>query len=181
MAVVLPGKFVYLASTYTASMATARALKNIEGARQTWKHHDAWSDVLAQVGPYLDGNELVFSCIRNPYDWMLTAFMRWRTTTKLHDFATFIRRFDRDPFIRDNSIYWQTTPEQVNVWRYETVERDLNMLMDVSDLPQIELTRTNVTNDKQKPWQSYYTDDAIEAMNERFASEFSKWYDPVTP
>jgi hypothetical protein len=158
-------------------MATARALKPIEGIRASRKHHDSWEDVLAQEARKLDGNELVFTCIRNPYDWILTAFMRWRATTQIHDLATFVRQFDRDPFIREGRIYWQAKPDAVNVWRYETIERDLNLLLSVYDLAPIELPRTNVTNDKRKPWRDYYTRDAIDAVNDRFADEFSQWYD----
>jgi len=151
-------------------MAAKRVLEKIPGTFVSPHHHDPWEYVKERWGNRMTGNELVFACVRNPYDWFATAFIRWSPSMKIDTLAEFVRVFDRDPFIQNGRMFWQIV-DGVQVWKYETLERDLNVLMEVNELPPVELDRTNVTGRKQKPWPDYWDAEAGKALQERFGDE----------
>jgi hypothetical protein len=174
VAIVVPGKFVYLATPYTASMATVRELRRIENAIMMKPHHSTWPETRAKWDPKLTGDELVFTVVRNPHDWIVTAFLRWKGSLEVTGLAEFIRTFDRDPFIRDGKIFWQVLDGVVQWRRHETLQQDLDTILEDAGLPKVKLVRKNVTNGKRY-WAEYFNDEARAAMRERFGDEIVKY------
>jgi len=93
VAVLFPGKFIYLATHHTASIATVRALAVLPGAvvsdlnevkdlqfEHTFPggtHHSTLEDLKKQRPEYI-GNETSVTTIRNPYDLLVTWWLRQR-------------------------------------------------------------------------------------------------------
>lgn len=188
MAIVLPGKFIYLATMHTASMATAAALKGLPGAFQPKDplkhigHHATLKEVRSLCGDQLTGSEVVFTCIRNPYDILVSWYLRNRThfaVLSRHPDATFgdflevwIPKDDR-PFMLERRMLYAAKDAQV-VLRYERgVEEEVNgALRKMAGLPPLRISRENVTPGK-KNWSLYYDEDTYALVNEHFRDDIA--------
>jgi hypothetical protein len=173
MAVILPGKFLYLCNPRTASSATSRTLKEIPGAVKTAHHHVA----LEHVEDY-DGEQVV-AAVRNPYD----ALVSWHLRLPHLSFVEFLRGYDHFPLLGGDppDLFWHCTGD-THVLRYETLQTDLDAFLTGLELPTVQLFRRNVTKNKTRPWREYYGDAEVEAANGRFGHVADKWgYERLTP
>jgi len=198
MAVLLPGKLLYLAVPRTASVSTETALLAFEGAIRLEKHI-TYGQVKADPSIPFQGTEVVFTTIRNPYDILTTDF--YYEEDRYPHFLTFVREYEHWPFVVQGKLFWllDEVDEAWNaigvdfedfyqgegpffvVLQYENLSEELDALLRTVGLPTVNLPRKNISKDK-KPWRTYYTPEAIEAVNERFGEEIKKWgYDLLDP
>ena len=191
MAVLVPGKFIYLATPHTASIATTEALaQQLDGAlasniskltdldpclpRNT---HHATCETVRKLSPELfQGTEVAITTIRNPCDLIVTWWLRQRNgiSEKMGreiPFEEYVQICDETtsggPYIRDGKIFWQDFDSYL---RYETLQSDLNNFLIGLTLPTVELKPVNVTADK-RDWRTYYDDKTIAVVVERFGEE----------
>lgn len=173
MAVILPGKFLYLANPRTASTSTRIALGKLPEAKMLWPQHQ----LLHECHLYAD--EQPVTAVRNPYDVLATWF---QLQVKYKDFVEFLRKFEHKQFLLGDppDLFWQCG-EGFHILRWETLQKDLDEFLAGWGLPSVEIPRENTTKDK-KPWQEYYTPEAFEAANERFGAILDRYgYERVDP
>ena len=121
----------------------------------------------------ITGKEHTFGVIRNPYDFMVTCFVR-RGQTKT--FEDFVKNFRESPYIEDGRIYYHSQ-DCTSLLRYESLQPELDALMILlGALPLVPLGRHNETLKKQ-PWETYYTPETFAIMNDRFGDEFDEFYE----
>jgi hypothetical protein len=199
MAVVLPGKFIFLAHPHTASSAMVLAFQDVfPEAYDVRPHHMHLEELKGPNGktrinqinrqrarvydnrPHknkpdfpdlFSGDELVFTVVRNPYDYFTSRYLRMGAK---EPFASFVRSYRGKPYVEDGKIFYHVAKCQ-RVIKYESLQEDLNSLMKELELPEVPLGRHNVTEGK-KPWETYYSPEAFEAMNERFGEEITPFY-----
>lgn len=188
MAVLFPGKFIYLATPHTASISTTKALAGIEGSVASdlhelkdidlgprkfpgGTHHAELFGLQRQTPEYFTGREISVTTIRNPYDLIVTWWFRQRRNLieewgREVTFREYVEIVDENtpggPYIRKGRIFWHKVDE---ILRYESLQEDLNRFLERFELPRVELVPANVTTDKG-PWQSHY-DDGIRSIAER--------------
>lgn len=160
--VLLPSKFLYLATPKTASTSTGHELRNTFGARMYRKHAS-----IREVPEY-DG-ELAFTTVRNPYDLIVS----WFTGVKIPmTLADFVRRHTGKHFVRHDKLFWHVV-DGVETIRYEHLENDLAAMLDRVGLPPVALpvppTKRTV------PWESFYDAEALAAVNARFGEEIERF------
>lgn len=120
----------------------------------------------------LTGKELIFTVIRNPYDFLATCYVRRGRDAS---FESFVQSYKDSPYIEEGRLYYHE-PDCETVLRWEKLQVHLNKLMRELKLPKVKLEQHNVTKDK-KPWESYYTPKAFDIVNERFGKEFEPFYE----
>jgi hypothetical protein len=167
MAVLVPGKLVYLAHARTASRATRDALLTLPDAHASKATHHAKLD---QVVGY-DG-ELVVATIRNPYDTLVSWWLHFKDM----EFLSFLQEYDHYPFLDGDppDLFWHCTPT-THVLRWETLQEDFDKLLDGLDLPRLKLEIKGPTKRKTLPWHEYYDEATTAAANERFGHIADKW------
>ena len=207
MAVVLPGKFIFLAHPHTGSSAMMLALQDaFPEALDLRPHHMSLADVKGEPGgarieqisrqrarvwkeggprsgmthsstvpiavqQTITGKERVFTVIRNPYDFLVSCYVRRGQGRRFEDF---VRSYDEDPYVRDGRLYYHFD-DCHTVLQHERLQGELDALMKRLNLPTFELGRHNETEGK-RPWESYYTPEAFQIVNERFGMEFNEFY-----
>ena len=196
MAVLLPGKFVYLATPHTATIATTMALLQLEDAIPSdiheikkfhegpWlakaSHHATLEELKEKTPQHFTGNEISVTTVRNPFDLIVTWWLRQRKQLgekagREPTFCEYLEMADEGtsggPYIRDGRIFWLRTDK---VFRYERLTRDLDRFLKKFRLPPVELPRTNVTSDKA-PWISYYDSRAREIAVRKFGEEAKEY------
>lgn len=167
MAVLVPGKLLFLANPRTASCSTRDTLLQIEGAFQPGRtHHSPIEDIEEYNG------ELVVATVRNPYDVLVS----WSLHFPQMEFVEFLETYDHFPFVGGDppDLFWLCTPD-THVMRWETLQEDFDTVMDRVELPRMKLVRINATEHKTKPWREYYDAETIAAANERFGHIVDKW------
>lgn len=200
MAVVLPGKFIYLATPYTGSMACTRALKKIPGAfvaqdkRRGVGHHARLEDVKRVAADELTGTEAVIVAVRNPYDVFVSWYLRNLTHFQVKHLVKIELNGERDPTLREFLELWleadmfpymaegrvfyhaEDGGRRVRriVVRHENLEASLNAALREISAPVVKLGRENATPDKDH-WSTYYDDATYAFVNERFQEDFVKF------
>jgi len=194
MAVVLPGKFIYLATINTASERTAQALKGIDGAfaaydkRHGIGHHARLKDVKKVCGDRLTGTEVVFTTIRNPYDLLATWFVRNQGHYQMRileerqgkegSFRQFLELWlaiDRPPHLLDRRIFYHADDARVRL-RFETLQTQIDALMrKIPGVPpHVPLGMQKFTEGRDH-WSTYYDDPLYAFVNEEFKDDFVKF------
>lgn len=194
MAIVLPGKFIFLATPYTGSMSVARALKKIPGAfaaydkRHGVGHHACLTDVKRVTADKLTGSETVLVAVRNPYDILVSWYLRNLNHFQVRRFAEKKRR---DPSLREFLELWVKAdmfPYLVKgrifhhaedggprisrvVLRHERLEDSLNAALRKLSVPVVKVGRENSTPGKDH-WSLYYNDPTYAWVNENFRDDF---------
>ena len=204
MAVLLPGKFIFLAQPHTGSSAMGLALQDVfPEALDLRPHHMTLADVKGEPGAvrmeqisrartriwkkdrlpgdwdpeivrkFVTGKEQVFCVLRNPYDFLVSCYVRRGGN---QPFEAFVRSYSQSPYIENGRIYYHQD-DCHTLLRHETLQLDLNTFMSSIGEPDVPLERHNETKYK-KPWDIYYTPEAFKIVNDRFGAEFSKFYTP---
>lgn len=191
MATLVPGKLLYLRTPHTASVATEKAiLAQIDGAVKVAPGHGTLAQIkggdafIARVGlkekvdpsGLITGEEIVVTTVRNPYDAIVTWWLR--AARGEGSFTEFIRAYDRKPHLEDGKTIFIHLKDADFVMRYETLEANLAALMDALALPRLEVSVDNTTHGK-RPWQEYYGDGSLGAVNERFEDQIREAGYPV--
>lgn len=192
MAVLLPGKFIYLATPHTGSIATTRALATLEGAVVSdlnevrdleiehlfpkGTHHSTRAQLRKMQPESFVGVEMAVTTIRNPYDLLVTWWLRQKKVLEEHlgrevTFRHFVEVYDEGmpggPYLRNGKIFWQDADHAL---RYERLQDDLDMFLERFRIEPVELGWTNVTTQKL-PWPSYYDDETKAIVRRRFGEE----------
>jgi hypothetical protein len=207
VAVLLSGKFIFLAHPHTGSSAMMLALQDaFPDAYDLRPHHMSLEDLKGPQGAFrmeqigrqrgrlwarhkdvrhpdgvdpsvvqrlVKGTEHVFGVVRDPYDFLVSCFVR---RGRGQPFEGFVRGYNESPYIEDGRIYYHAD-DCDTLLRHENLQPELDALMEKLGLPPVPLQRHNETKGKQ-PWQSYYTPEAYRVVNERFGDEFSRFYEP---
>jgi hypothetical protein len=194
MAVLLPDKFVFLCTPHTGSMAVTHALKRLPGAinvqNKAWGvgHHATLEQVRETVSDKMTGNERVIAFVRNPYDLIVTWFLREQGRSRMKylgrilghppTLAEFIEAWTReqpDVYFVDGRIFYHAD-EADQVLRYERgLDREINsVLRKLRGVPSVEIRVENETPNKDH-WSMYYDAKAYEAANTAFQHEFVKY------
>lgn len=197
MAIVLPGSFIFLAHMHTASTTVADALKKIDGAfaafnkRKGIGHHATLEEVTSVCGDQLQGNEVVFTIVRNPYDVLASMFVRNRDHFQMRHleeqlgreptFAEFVgvwAELNSRPYMQDRRLFYHNAKVYL---RYERLQTELNQLYRrLPNLPasartgSLPLALQNETSDKDH-WSTYYNDAAYVVVNDLFRDEIVKF------
>jgi hypothetical protein len=199
MAIVLPGKFIFLATPYTASMAVARALKTLPGVFVAYdkRHgigHHARLDQIKQVAQQrLTGTEQVIVAVRNPYDVFVSWYLRnlnhlqvlhlvkvkgLQRDPNLREFIELWADLDMPPYVSKGRIFYHAEDGghavTRKIVRYEDLENSLNAALRACKVPHVKVGRENETPDKDH-WSSYYDEDTYAFVNERFRDDFVKF------
>jgi hypothetical protein len=191
MAVVFPGKFIYLATIHTGAMATANALKTIDGAFSAYDKrngigHLATLDQVKQVcGDQLTGMELVVGGVRNPYDlfvsWMHHSdqhlqVRRWeqanKQTINVRGFLELWLEMNHDPYFRDGRVFHQAKDCKKFI-HFENLQVDINsILRKIPEMPSEARLRGMPEMRPRDHWSTFYDDDTYAFVNEHFQQEF---------
>jgi hypothetical protein len=192
MAVLLPGKFIFLATPHTGSMAVAYALKKLPGAinvqDKAWGvgHHATLDQVKETVPEKIQGSERVFAFVRNPYDLLATWYVREQGRSRLKalgrelrrrpTMADFIRAWAQHRpavYFKDGRMFYHAA-EAHQVLRYERgIEREVNsFLRKLVGMPTVQIRVENETPGKDH-WSLYYDAEAYKAANEAFGADFA--------
>jgi hypothetical protein len=187
VAVVLPGSFIYLATVGTASSAVTTVLKGLPGAFQPKDphagvgRHATLAQIRACCATQLTGSEVVFAAVRNPYDLIVSWYLRNRSHFQVPPDASLVEflqvwlELDPEPFLRDHRMFFLAMSAR-HVMRYERgVERELNSLLrKLPRLPEVAVPQENVTLGKAH-WSTYYDREAYAFVNEMFARDISQF------
>jgi hypothetical protein len=139
----------------------------LPGAIETRKHHHARLDDLKEMLGYeRTGHELVITTVRNHWDAVASW---WVLNHKPTDFAKFIRTYEHSFYARGNRLWW-LHPGVDYAMKYETLAYDLEIALMQVDLPQVVLTRENVTAGKDD-YRTYYNKESYLTVWERFKQE----------
>lgn len=204
MAILVPGKFIYLAHPHTGSSAmTIAVAAAIPEAYDLRPHHmtldevregkytsikqrrsDVWDNrehrrkrFKRVVNPedvtsLITGDEVVFSVVRNPYDYLTTCFVR---QAKGQNFEAFVESFNRTPFIQEG-LLWYHAKDSHHVLKWENMQEELDTLMDQLGCPRVDMGRQYNTTPDKKPWREYYSPKALVTVHRRFGEEIRHWY-----
>lgn len=191
MAILLPGKFVYLANPHTASLATADALCTIDGTFRIAPHHISWRDFgqgevrSAQmeklqicVQQLLTGAECIIATARNPYDWLVTCWLRRKDSMNgicFKEYVTIVDQKSPGAYIKDDRLLFH---EFSHLLKYENLENDLNSFLKSIGQNEVKLSKRNVTPNKM-PWRDYFDREIFDIINGRFRRDFDRLSYPI--
>lgn len=187
MAVLIPGRLLFLRTQHTASTAVMRALMEVPGAVSVSPGHVTWGEICSggqgvyvetggpNRGPdprkVMDGKELRVTTQRNPYDLIASWYERTKYRHQGCSMVEFVSDLDvRAPqYLKDGKILWHNDDAQV-VMRYEYLRDDFENLLVALDLPWNEIAVVNSTPGKKK-WESYFDQESLAVVNDRFGDE----------
>lgn len=178
MAVLVPGKVLFLAHPRTASTAMRNMLE-AQGGQVINPHHIGFDE--PEVKKQYHG-EPVLVVIRNPYD-MLVSWWGVRTWTRDRGstLASFISGFNdmKGNFQRNGKLFYHL-PAATIVLRYEELDETLKPALTRLGIKTFDLPHINETAGKGD-WRSYYDAAAIENANRRFGDEIAEHYELLEP
>jgi len=116
---------------------------------------------------------MVFTCVRNPWDRLVSGFHYYRKRNKLQN-KTF------EDWIRGKDWYSLTTPQahfftddQVKyVLRTETLSKDFQVIQEFFQCYK-KVGKTNAS--KHKPYQEYYTPELVDIVAERHKKDIDRF------
>lgn len=196
MAVVLPGRFIFLATPYTASQAVVRALKELPGAfaaydkRRGIGHHARLAQIKEVAKGRLMGNEQVIVAVRNPYDILVSWYLRNLTHLQmlhlckvkgikgdpsLRDFVELWLDLDMPPYLSGKRVFYHASDGghavSRKIVRYEDLDNNLNAALRACNVPHVKVGRENATPGKEH-WSSYYDTETYAFVNEHLRDDF---------
>jgi len=207
VAVLLPGKFIFLAHPHTGSSSMVLALQDaFPEALDVRPHHMSLADVRGDTGTaHMEQISRARGRIwdhrpgKRPGPEVTPKIVRELVTGDEHVFSVlrnpydflatcYVRRGRGTSFVDfvrsyDERPYVEAgrlyyhEPDSDTLLRYELLQAGLDLLMEKLGLPRIELGRHNETPNKD-PWDTYYTPETYRVVNSRFGDEFSKFYEP---
>jgi len=184
MAVVLPGKFLYVANYHVASLATAQALdEQIEETYRVGPHH-ASPDRLLKVrqdffvrqhehlepGDVMDGSEVTVATVRNPYDWLVSCWLRRGGGVPFVQYVAELCETSPGAYVRNGKIFWHEADELLH---WEHLPEELNAFLSRFGLSGMALPHKNQTAGK-KPWRGYYNVEIVGLVNRRFGADIER-------
>lgn len=193
MAIVCPGKFVYLATPFTGDDETVEALRAIDGAivahdkRHGIGHYATWAEVESLCGHELTGTEVRFTTVRNPYDilveWFLQGLssMYTRRFMLIHKRDPTMREFleimlerNSRPFMVDGDMLYQLRVCEQHA-RYENLQQEVNQILRrIRGFAGSLEIRPRPRNPPRDHWTAYYSDATYAWVNEHFQEPIVK-------
>lgn len=193
MAIVCPGKFVYLPTPFTGDDETAEALRQLPGAfvahdkRHGIGHYATWPEVRGLCEDRLTGAEMRFTTVRNPYDilveWYLHGLggMHSKRFHLIHGRDWTIREFldnmlerNARPFLVEGQMLYQL--EACRQWaRYENLQSEVNQILrKIPGSGGPVVVRLRARNPPRDHWSAYYDDATYAWVNEHFQAPIVK-------
>ena len=161
MAIVLTGKLVFLEHPRTGSTAIRAAIRKIGG--HTRKRHSLVQPV---------GLERTVATVRNPYDLLVSWWLVIKERTgSWKDFGRFLDEYDNPNMLRDGRLFYF---EAYHLMRYETLQKDFNIVLSSARIRPVKLNRLNMTPGKLS-YKSYYTPETIAIVKDRFAEDLEEY------
>jgi hypothetical protein len=175
VAILFPDKFLFLGTPRSGSTCTHNALKLIPGATLFSQHLRRSTMIEKNIGPYR--GEPTFLVVRNPYDALVSWWLRSRTGIP---FAEFIATYENPHFVNDGRLFW-LVEDDMEILRYENLQEEVDRMLAGVGLDPVQLPNMNVTRDKD-PWLTYYGPREADAANVRFGDEIIRYgYRPLDP
>ena len=189
MAVLFPGKFLYLAHTRVGSRATVAMLKAAGGEEVDTGlsgggrgHHAHFWNVVRH-SDYR--GEMVVCTVRNHFEALVTwwmSFNRKGNNCNQYSFGEFLTELvARDECfmtqMKNGQTWWfhRHARWSDHILRHETLQHDLNILMQFHGLPPRDLPRNvNVTPDRP-PTRSFYTPFLRAKVEQMFRDEMKHY------
>jgi hypothetical protein len=142
MAVLVPGKFLYLATPHTGSRSVAQTLLDgFEGTMQVASHHATLEEV-----PLDSRARNLVTSVRDPYDLVASWWRRTYAAGKWTSFCEFVREWDDPTYVRENRIFYHWRPG-VQVLRFEALQEDFDALLIRHKMPTVKLVSLNRSGD----------------------------------
>jgi len=195
MAVLLPGKFIFLATPFTGSLQVEYALKGLPGAikveDKAWGvgHHAMLDQVLETVGKKATGTERICAFVRNPYDILVLWYKQERSRSRMRilgqligrrpsflDFINGWAEHQPEPFLKNGQIFYHAATAH-EVLRYERgTEKEINaFLRKLPGVPAVKVTPEPSESDDKDHWSLYYDVESYTAANAAFQHDFVKY------
>ena len=165
MAVLNRGRdFIYLATPRTASRATVAALMKLDGSIEVAPHHVGLPAVLDE---HPEGCEIVFTTVRNPYDWLVSQYLTCGGCYGTWDGWLEYQMQERD------SIFQRFAGQHTEVAKYETLSTDLKKI--VGDDVVLERDPLHSTEGKPKNYLDMWDEDTRTKVRQHFAADFEEY------
>lgn len=193
MAIVVPGKFIFLCTAHTDEDLVSEALKQVPGAivavnkRKKITSHARIEQVRSLVSTKVCGLEKVFCFIRNPYDVIVDWYLRQLPFFQLRRLAEIK---GRDPTLLEFLHLWSDENEWVEPYLYKgrifyhaeeaqyvlRYERGINnevnsFLRKIPGVPAVTVTQPP-RDPNRGHWSSYYDEETYAFVNEYFKKDF---------
>lgn len=161
----------FLAMPRTASKAVREALYQ-RGFKISGGHHD-----ISEFENIVQPNDIVFSTIRNHFDWFVSFWYLNGCPDKFDRYVTKTCRESRwvkkNPDCTRCELYWEFAPKSTHLLRYEHLQDDLDELFKSMNIKQVQLTQNGMK--KPRPYQCYYRKGTVKYIEDRFGDELSKY------
>jgi hypothetical protein len=161
-------KLIFLAQPRTASQATAELLCQL-GATPEGTHHEI---DLNRIHYLRQRGFIAFSTVRNHWDALVSWWYFYRARRFAATFESWLDWAivkNGHSYFRPGRIYWNQPEYADTVLRFETIDRDLELL-----LPGYVLPRKNVTAQRH-PYQIYYTPTTRDIVGGAYRDEIEKY------
>lgn len=193
MAIVVPGKFIFLCTSHTHEDIVSQALKKVPGAivavnkRKRLGMHARLEQVREATSTKVCGLEKVFCFIRNPYDILVEWYLRQLPRFQLRRLAElkgreptlleFLHLWSDDddweePYLYRGRIFYHAEQSQY-ILRYEKgLQNEVNALLrKIPDVSPVTI-RQPAPDPERGHWSSYYDEETYAFVNEKFKDDF---------
>jgi hypothetical protein len=153
---------IFLDHPRTAGTSTQWGLAKIGG--KTHKRH----------GMIYGRAEVICSTVRNPYDALVSWYLILLRRNHFEGtFLSFIEGYQNYNFTRGGRLFY-FIESCTDIMRFETLQEDLDRVLDKAKLTKIKLHHRNRTVDRL-PYQTYYGDAEKAAVQKRFAMDLEEF------
>ena len=183
-------RICFLANPKTASAAMGHTLLSLDfqtmggqhctPPQSSWRH---WPVIQKQrenpEKPY-ENPWTIFAVIRNHFDVMVSWWFHNTTNAVSAYFGTPFEQFlykwvHEGRWFKDGKMYWERNPYCNMILRYETLQRDLDVLLVANDLPATKLQVHNVSmRRKGRDFRTFYSAKSIQFMYDVFGAEMEE-------
>ena len=184
VAVIIPGRMIYLRTPHTASVATENAIvRNVPEAVQVLPGHAYLDEVIRDgcltkdgrlVSSILDGerDEVVVTTVRNPYEMVFSWWIK--STAMRSSLVDFVTTCDDHHHLRDGRLFYRADESHV-VLNMDTLDEDLSSLMRAIELPVFDIPVDNVTPKDGHHWREHMSGKVLLVMRDRFGDEIEDY------
>ena len=164
MAVLIPGKLLYLCQPRTGSMATCTALMQLPGAIEPRNHHISFAEVKEKHGY---NGELILTTVRNHWD---TTVSWWLLDARRLSLYNFCENYRHSHAMKNHKYWWLHEKMAQKILRYENLVQEINGILKALDLPSVNFVTVNATPEKRH-WKYHMSEEAFERTKTYFWEE----------
>lgn len=162
MAVLIPGKVLFLAEPYSASRSVRDALLSAGGHEIGW-HHATLQELRAS------GHEIVepaFSILRHPCEWLVSHY-RHMTSWHTKGFDAFV-----EDFITNNESVYRHARSCETLLSFDRLTDDFQRMRVEYEIPSCTLPHVGVTPGRTQ-WRQIFSSRANEMVSNSLTRDFS--------